>query len=138
MSSLLSRNYIDSPLSAGAAAELGKLRKTPNNDQSWRLITRKLSAATLALLGDFYSEREENKQQFEDLKAQNEDERLQTPLSMTLFTEDWNASQFWYSDETAVLLAEQLLRDSTKETRIAVVSAPSVFIQLKNILVRGN
>ncbi|KAL9627177.1 MAG: hypothetical protein Q9204_006754 [Flavoplaca sp. TL-2023a] len=98
----------------------------------------KLSAATLALLGDFYSEREQNKQQFEDLKAQKEDERLQTPLSMTLFTEDWNASQFWYSDETAVLLAEQLLRDSTKETRIAVVSAPSVFIQLKNILVRGN
>ncbi|KAI4278987.1 MAG: hypothetical protein LQ337_000594 [Flavoplaca oasis] len=98
----------------------------------------KLSAATLALLGDFYSEQEQNKQQFEDLKAQTEDDRLQTPLSMTLFTEDWNASQFWYSDETAVLLAEQLLRDSTKETRIAVVSAPSVFIQLKNILVRGN
>jgi EEF1A lysine methyltransferase 1 len=53
---------------------------------------------------------------------------------MDLFTEDWNASQFWYSDETATRLACALLADSTPETRIAVVSAPSVFLQLKNLL----
>jgi hypothetical protein len=54
---------------------------------------------------------------------------------MDAFTEDWNASQFWYSDETAMVLARQLLDGATDETRIAVVSAPSAFIQLKNLLV---
>jgi len=32
-------------------------------------------------------------------------------------------------------LAEQLLEGATPETRIAVVSAPSVFIQVKNLLI---
>jgi len=41
-----------------------------------------------------------------------------------------------YSDETATILAHELLRDANGETNIAVVSAPSVFVQLKNILVR--
>ncbi|KAL8679754.1 MAG: hypothetical protein Q9186_003970 [Xanthomendoza sp. 1 TL-2023] len=95
---------------------------------------RKLSADTLAILGDFYSERTQNEKQFEDLKSQTAQDRLETPLSMTMFSEDWNASQFWYSDETAILLAEQLLKDSTNDTRIAIVSAPSVFIQIKNRL----
>lgn len=40
-----------------------------------------------------------------------------------------------YSDETADLLARQLLDGATPETSIAVVSAPSVFVALKNILV---
>lgn len=55
---------------------------------------------------------------------------------MEAFTEDWNVSQFWYSDETATILARQLLDGATDETKIAVVSAPSAFIQLKNLLVR--
>lgn len=54
---------------------------------------------------------------------------------MDAFTEDWNASQFWYNDETAMVLAKQLLEGATDDTRIAVVSAPSAFIQLKNLLV---
>jgi hypothetical protein len=54
---------------------------------------------------------------------------------MEAFTEDWNASQFWYSDETATVLAKQLLDSATDETKIAVVSAPSAFIQLKNLIV---
>ncbi|PSN62849.1 hypothetical protein BS50DRAFT_130930 [Corynespora cassiicola Philippines] len=56
---------------------------------------------------------------------------------MEAFTEDWNASQFWYNDETATTLARQLLEDTTDETRIAVVSAPSAFLQLKNLLNSG-
>lgn len=54
---------------------------------------------------------------------------------MDAFTEDWNASQFWYSDETATVLARQLLDGASDDTKIAVVSAPSAFIQLKNLLV---
>jgi hypothetical protein len=54
---------------------------------------------------------------------------------MDSFQEDWNESQFWYSDATATALAEELLVGAGVETSIAVVSAPSVFVQLKNILV---
>ena len=42
-----------------------------------------------------------------------------------------------YSDETATTLARQLLDGATDESRIAVVSAPSAFVQLKNLLVCG-
>ena len=61
---------------------------------------------------------------------------------MEAFAEDWNESQFWYSDETALTLAEELLdgafgSENREEGRcvIAVVSAPSVFVQVKNLLV---
>lgn len=62
---------------------------------------------------------------------------------MEAFAEDWNESQFWYSDETALTLAEELLinafsdagADNEGRCVIAVVSAPSVFVQLKNLLV---
>ena len=54
---------------------------------------------------------------------------------MDLFTESWQDSQFWYKDETATILAEQLLDDVTEDSKIAVVSAPSVYIQLRNLLV---
>ncbi|EKG16623.1 DNA methylase N-6 adenine-specific conserved site [Macrophomina phaseolina MS6] len=40
----------------------------------------------------------------------------------------------YYNDETATTLAKQLLDKATDDTKIAVVSAPSVFIQLKNLL----
>ncbi|KAL9013521.1 MAG: hypothetical protein Q9173_001780 [Seirophora scorigena] len=97
----------------------------------------KLSADTLAALGEFYSEREQNEKRLENLRAQTEQQQPQLPLSMNMFMEDWNASQFWYSDETATLLAQQLLDGATVDTRIAVVSAPSVFVQCKNLLVRN-
>jgi len=40
-----------------------------------------------------------------------------------------------YSDKTAKTLAEELLRGADGKKAIAVVSAPSVFVQLKNLLV---
>ncbi|KAJ9134734.1 Protein-lysine N-methyltransferase EFM5 [Pleurostoma richardsiae] len=96
-----------------------------------------LSSHALDALKDFYADRDARAKQFEQLKAVAEDEassREQQPLSMEAFTEDWNESQFWYSDETATLLAQQLLDDATADSHIAVVSAPSVFVALKNAL----
>ncbi|KAF2466680.1 uncharacterized protein BDR25DRAFT_336271 [Lindgomyces ingoldianus] len=94
-----------------------------------------LSAGALDALKEFYSERDSRQKRFEDLKTQAEDDfGGNAKLSMEAFTEDWNASQFWYNDETATILAQQLLDGATNETHIAVVSAPSVFIQLKNLL----
>jgi hypothetical protein len=95
---------------------------------------RQLSGDALSALKDFYGERDARQKQFEALKSQAEDD-FDGKLSMDAFTEDWNVSQFWYSDETATVLARQLLEGATDETRIAVVSAPSAFIQLKNLLV---
>ncbi|KAH0005642.1 N-6 adenine-specific DNA methyltransferas-like protein 2, partial [Aureobasidium melanogenum] len=94
-----------------------------------------LDPSTLALLQEFYTERDERQKQFEDLKAKAEDEfDSSKPLSMDLFTESWQDSQFWYKDETATILAEQLLDGVTEDSKIAVVSAPSVYIQLRNLL----
>ncbi|OCL10449.1 N-6 adenine-specific DNA methyltransferas-like protein 2 [Glonium stellatum] len=97
-----------------------------------------LSAGALDALKEFYGERDTRQKQFEDLKSQAENDfDGKTQLSMEAFTEDWNASQFWYSDETATTLAEQLLEGATDKTCIAIVSAPSTFIQLKNLVASG-
>lgn len=53
---------------------------------------------------------------------------------MDMFGEDWNASQFWYKDSTASTLAKQLLDGATSETSIAIISAPSAYVQLRNLL----
>jgi hypothetical protein len=42
-----------------------------------------------------------------------------------------------YADETASVLAEELLAGADEGTVIAVISAPSVFVQIRNILVSG-
>ncbi|KAM0797256.1 putative N6-adenine methyltransferase-domain-containing protein [Usnea florida] len=94
-----------------------------------------LPVDTLTALHEFYSERESKEKRFQDLKRQIEQKPSQTQLSMDMFSEDWNASQFWYSDETAATLARQLLQGSTADTtNICIVSAPSVFLQLKNLI----
>ncbi|MCJ1452762.1 hypothetical protein MMC28_003105 [Mycoblastus sanguinarius] len=104
----------------------------PNEDKMLEL-----PSDTLAALQEFYSERETREKRFEDLKSEIDQNRSQAQLSMDMFSEDWNASQFWYSDETATLLANQILEGVNFTTRIAIVSAPSVFVQLKNLLVSG-
>ncbi|KAI1469427.1 N(6)-adenine-specific DNA methyltransferase [Daldinia caldariorum] len=98
-----------------------------------------LSSHALAALQEFYGERDARADKFEKLKAATEDQHdaaaaAAQPLSMDAFTEDWNASQFWYSDETATLLAKQLLDGVREDEVIAVVSTPSVFVALKNLL----
>ncbi|KAI0880426.1 putative N6-adenine methyltransferase-domain-containing protein [Annulohypoxylon maeteangense] len=94
-----------------------------------------LSSHALSALQEFYGERDAHAEKFEKLKTAAEDEHVDAqPLSMDLFTEDWNKSQFWYSDETAILYARQLLDGVTENDVIAVVSTPSVFIALKNLL----
>ncbi|KAK6837887.1 hypothetical protein PG987_006168 [Apiospora arundinis] len=91
-----------------------------------------LSAGALDALKEFYHERDVHVEKFEKLKTQADAVEI---LSMRdMFKEDWQESQFWYSDDCATLLAEQLLDGATKETTIAIVSTPSVFVAIKNIL----
>ncbi|RQM08328.1 hypothetical protein DH86_00003825 [Scytalidium sp. 3C] len=112
----------------------------PATEREKREEKKVLSSTALDALREFYSDRDARLKAFEDLKAAAEDEAgaaetaNRAPLTMEAFAENWNDSQFWYSDETAKTLADELLRDVDSSTSIAVVSAPSVFVQLKNAL----
>jgi hypothetical protein len=74
-------------------------------------------------------------------------------VSISAFTEDWQVSQFWvrdsssfpgsiytdqgqFTDETAEHVARALLSRSTAESALAVISAPTVYIQVQNLIVR--
>lgn len=94
-----------------------------------------LSADTLKLLQEFNEAKDKQTKHFEDLKNDSENafRNGNSKLSMDLFGEDWNASQFWYTDATAHILATELLDGATEDSAIAVVSAPSVYVQLRNI-----
>ncbi|CAG8972889.1 hypothetical protein HYALB_00001309 [Hymenoscyphus albidus] len=103
-----------------------------------------LSGGALDALKEFYADRDALQKKFEDLRTAAEEEYedgkegkegMKVKVwSMEAFGEDWGVSQFWYSDETATIIAKELLEGATAKTQIAAVSAPSVFIQLKNQL----
>ncbi|KAI9670098.1 MAG: hypothetical protein M1829_004826 [Trizodia sp. TS-e1964] len=97
-----------------------------------------LSSGALEALKDFYTERDERQEKFESFKSHIESEAVPDKISMDVFTEDWNASQFWYSESTATILAKELLDGADSDSYIGVVSAPSVFVQLKNLLASGS
>lgn len=61
----------------------------------------------------------------------DEDFSLAKREGMKLFKEDWQLSQFWYTDETADILAQSLLEGADSNTVIAIVSAPSVYAAIK-------
>lgn len=97
-----------------------------------------LSAATLAALANFNTEKAAHSSAFESLKANAEsdfDNASTQQVSMDMFAEDWNVSQFWYTDATALTLAKQLLEGTDENSVVAVVSAPSVFVQVRNLIV---
>lgn len=63
------------------------------------LCHSELSGSALAALQEFYTERDDRQKRFEELKSAAEDRHSKARLSMELFTEDWNASQFWVGSE---------------------------------------
>ncbi|KAI5925616.1 putative N6-adenine methyltransferase-domain-containing protein [Camillea tinctor] len=118
-----------------------------------------LSGTALAALSEFYAERDAREEKFEKLRARvvaataADDSVNEVPdddaaaavvvpdvegeISMEAFGEDWNESQFWYDDETANLFARELLDGADEDTVVAVVSTPSVFVALKNMLIKA-
>uniref|UniRef100_A0AAQ4PC64 EEF1A lysine methyltransferase 1 n=1 Tax=Gasterosteus aculeatus aculeatus TaxID=481459 RepID=A0AAQ4PC64_GASAC len=83
-----------------------------------------LSAHALAALQEFYNE--------------TSDAPPAPQFAVGAVEEDWRMSQFWYSDETATRLAEELVREAGEGGRIACVSAPSVYQKLKQGVVLGS
>ncbi|XP_011928820.1 PREDICTED: N(6)-adenine-specific DNA methyltransferase 2 isoform X1 [Cercocebus atys] len=84
--------------------------------------TPQLSAHALAALQEFYAEQ---KQQI-DL---GEDDKY----NIGIIEENWQLSQFWYSQETALRLAQEATAAVGEGGRIACVSAPSVYQKLREL-----
>ncbi|XP_017285634.1 EEF1A lysine methyltransferase 1 isoform X1 [Kryptolebias marmoratus] len=88
-----------------------------------------LSAHTLAALQAFYKETG---------TGPDHGTTPSNPFAVGAVEEDWRMSQFWYSDETAAQLAEEVVREAGDGGRIACVSAPSVYQKLKQGVVDGS
>ncbi|KAK5069440.1 Protein-lysine N-methyltransferase efm5 [Exophiala xenobiotica] len=56
-----------------------------------------LSGNTLAALQDFYNMRNKDQDAFEQLRSFTSHGDKSEILSISMFKEDWNASQFWAS-----------------------------------------
>ncbi|KAF3216238.1 hypothetical protein TWF191_009067 [Orbilia oligospora] len=105
-----------------------------------------LSASTLSALQEFMQEKDARQKRFEELKSQAEadDEERKSAatgnaaaVTMEDFEADWNASQFWYDEGTSRALAEELVEGVGEDDHVALVSAPSVFVKLKNLMKDG-
>ncbi|CAG8659938.1 19323_t:CDS:2 [Dentiscutata erythropus] len=113
-----------------------------------------LSSHALSALNEFFSEQQEQQLRFEQLKqyssnqtysdAEHEDDKpdlvnedsiyfKNNGVNMDFFKEDWQLSQFWYSNETTDLIIQEVLAHSNSESRIACISTPTVFVKLKSI-----
>ncbi|XP_034429561.1 EEF1A lysine methyltransferase 1 [Hippoglossus hippoglossus] len=86
-----------------------------------------LSADSLAALQEFYKE-----SRTDYIKC------LSEQFSVGEVEEDWRMSQFWYTEETATLLAEEVVREAGEGGRVVCVSAPSVYQKLKQGVVDGS
>ncbi|XP_043929124.1 EEF1A lysine methyltransferase 1 isoform X2 [Protopterus annectens] len=84
-----------------------------------------LSAHTLAALQEFYQELQQS-------NYGSNSEHV-TKYSVGSIKEDWQLSQFWYSDDTALRLAKEAIETVGKDGRIACISAPSVYQKMKEL-----
>ncbi|ABN65532.1 N-methyltransferase [Scheffersomyces stipitis CBS 6054] len=93
-----------------------------------------LSAHALAALAQFKNEEKERLDQFESLynKSEQQFDENQKVVSIDAFKEDWQLSQFWYADSTAVTLGKALLEGADKDTVVVIASAPSVYAAIKS------
>ncbi|XP_074841415.1 EEF1A lysine methyltransferase 1 [Carettochelys insculpta] len=83
----------------------------------------RLSSHTLAALHEFYIDQQQKK----GTEVSQEFKRY----SVGSIEEDWQLSQFWYDDETALCLANEAILAAGRGGRIACVSSPSVYQKLK-------
>ncbi|XP_008571881.1 PREDICTED: N(6)-adenine-specific DNA methyltransferase 2 [Galeopterus variegatus] len=84
--------------------------------------TPQLSTHTLAALQEFYAEQKQR------IDPEGDDK-----YHVGIIEENWQLSQFWYSEETALQLAQEAIAAAGKGGRIACVSAPSVYQKLREL-----
>ncbi|VDO08023.1 unnamed protein product [Brugia timori] len=95
------------PQSKSTAMSAGR-----NSDDGDRDDTPQLSAEALNALTEFYA-------------GMNASDKV-------TIKEDWQLSQFWYSEETALKLAEECVRNTGDGGRIACISCPTLLDYLLN------
>ncbi|KAG2456786.1 XPO4 protein, partial [Polypterus senegalus] len=78
----------------------------------------RLSAETLAALQEFYLEQQPS--------------TVTKNFAVGAIEEDW-LSQFWYSDDTAEHLAKEVISAIGRGSKIACISAPSIYQKLKEL-----
>lgn len=85
-----------------------------------------LSAHTLLALQEYMREQ----------AGQDEDGEGDDKGEVSLLSEDWRMSQFWYDEDTAATVASEVhhLASSHAEFRVACIACPTLFVELK---VRG-
>ncbi|XP_034354175.1 EEF1A lysine methyltransferase 1 isoform X2 [Arvicanthis niloticus] len=81
-----------------------------------------LSSHTLAALQEFYAE------QKQCINSGGDDK-----YNVGVIEENWQLSQFWYSQDTALRLAQEAVDAAGEGGRIACVSAPSVYQKLREL-----
>ncbi|KAG0342068.1 hypothetical protein BG004_005764 [Podila humilis] len=90
-----------------------------------------LSEETRKILQQVMAEKEAETERFEALKRQAENEFDQVKQAdMSLFTENWQLSQFWYDDETSRELGQEALDNTDETSTIVCISSPSAFVKL--------
>lgn len=95
-----------------------------------------LSSSTLKVLEEFLQEQlvyEERVHQQQALMKLADRNSAIVDFSMDLFKEDWQLSQFWYDEKTTSILAEEILRVTSVDSRIACICAPSVYGKLSKV-----
>merc|ERR1712083_22923 len=86
-----------------------------------------LSAETFSALAEFYKEQEQR-----EIQQMEGKERVSEGTDID-WKEDWQLSQFWYSDETANKLAQAIVKVVGEEGSVACVSAPTLYRALKKL-----
>ncbi|KAM7114493.1 EEF1A lysine methyltransferase 1 isoform 3-T5 [Molossus nigricans] len=81
-----------------------------------------LSSHALAALQEFYAEQKQHTNPGGDEK-----------YSVGRIEENWQLSQFWYSEETALRLAREVIAAAGEGGRVACVSTPTVYQKLREL-----
>jgi len=88
-----------------------------------------LSAETFSALSEFYKEQDEREKQQDEVR-----DLIENGEDIS-WKEDWQLSQFWYSEETANILANVVINSVENGGRIACISAPTLYracVKLEN------
>ncbi|XP_057744136.1 uncharacterized protein LOC130962066 [Arachis stenosperma] len=90
-----------------------------------------LSSHALAALKEFLSEQ----QSHHSASAEGETATAVEESKVSLVSEDWRLSQFWYSAETAKTVAEEVLKlcNGSVNSPVACIACPTLYAYLKNM-----
>lgn len=97
-----------------------------------------LSAHALLALQEFM--REQGGQEAQDAadgvhpnNGDGDDNNNNNHDDLTLLSEDWRMSQFWYDDTTSATVAAEVnrLASSRPQCRVACIACPTLFVELR-------